>query len=79
MSEDKKNRLEKDGFQVGTIAEFLDLSPEEQSQINNIIIRNGKPIGVCECQGKGKGKCRGNGWVKNGSGFQMCPDFKEFK
>ena len=48
-------------------------------QINNIIIRNGKPIGICECLGKGKGKCKGNGWVKDGSGFQMCPYFQEFK
>ena len=79
MTDDKKNRLEKAGFRVGTIAEFLDLTPEEQSQINNIIIRNGKPIGVCECLGKGKEKCRGNGWVKDGSDFQMCPYFQEFK
>ena len=79
MTDDKKDRLEQSGFRVGTIAEFLNLTPDEQSQINNIIIRNGKPIGICECLGKGKGKCRGNGWVKDGSGFQMCPYFEEFK
>ena len=79
MTDDKKDRLEQSGFRVGTIAEFLNLTPDEQSQINNIIIRNGKPIGICECLGKGKGKCRGNGWVKDGSGFQICPYFEEFK
>ena len=79
MTDDKKDRLEKSGFRVGTIAEFLDLAPEEQAKIENIIIRNGKPIGVCECLGKGKEKCRGNGWVKDGSDFQMCPYFQEFK
>ena len=79
MTDDKKDRLEKSGFRVGTIAEFFDLNPEEQAKIDNIIIRNGKPIGVCECLGKGKEKCRGNGWVKDGSDFQMCPYFQEFK
>lgn len=79
MTDDKKEKLKSSGFQVGSIAEFLDLSPEEQSMIENVIIRNGKPIGICECLGKGKGKCRGNGWVKDGSGFQMCPYFEEFK
>ncbi len=78
MTDDKKDRLEKSGFRVGTIAEFLDLAPEEQAKIENIIIRNGKPIGVCECLGKGKEKCKGNGWVKDGSGYQKCPYFEEF-
>ena len=79
MSEAKQNRLEKNGFRVGTIAEFLDLTSEEQAKIDNIIIRNGRPIGVCECLGKGKEKCRGNGWVRDGSGFQVCPYFQELK
>jgi hypothetical protein len=78
MTDDKKDRLEKSGFRVGTIAEFLDLAPEEQAKIENIIIRNGKPIGVCECLGKGKEKCKGNGWAKDGSGYQKCPYFEEF-
>jgi hypothetical protein len=78
MTDDKKNRLEQSGFRVGTIAEFLDLTPEEQAQIQNIIIRNGKPIGVCDCLGKGKDKCKGNGWVKDGTGFQKCPYFVSF-
>ena len=78
MIDDKKNRLEQSGFRVGTIAEFLNLTPEEQSQIQNIIIRNGKPIGVCDCLGKGKDKCKGNGWVKDGTGFQKCPYFVSF-
>jgi hypothetical protein len=79
MTDEKKNRLEQSGFRVGTIAEFLDLAPEEQAKIDNIIIRNGKPIGVCECLGKGKEKCKGNGWVIDGSGYQMCPYFQGFK
>ena len=79
MDENKKKRLEEAGFRVGSIAEFLDLTPEEQAKIENAIIRNGKPIGVCECLGKGKGKCKGNGWVRDGSGFQTCPYFQEFK
>ena len=78
MTDDKKNRLEQSGFRVGTIAEFLNLTPEEQSQIQNIVIRNGKPIGVCDCLGKGKDKCKGNGWVKDGTGFQKCPYFVSF-
>jgi len=78
MTDDKKNRLENAGFKVGSIEEFLNLTLEEQAQINNIIIRNGKPIGICECLGKGKGKCKGNGWVRDGSGFQMCPYFAQF-
>ena len=78
MTDDKKNRLEQSGFRVGTIAEFLDLTAEEQAQIQNIIIRNGKPIGVCDCLGKGKDKCKGNGWVKDGTGFQKCPSFVSF-
>ena len=79
MTDEKKKRLETAGFQVGSIAEFLNLSLEEQSKIDNIIIRNGKPIGVCECLGKGKEKCKGNGWVRDGSGFQTCPYFQDFK
>ena len=57
MDESKKNQLENTGFQVGSIADFLNLSQEEQTKIENIIIRNGKPIGVSECLGKGKEKC----------------------
>ena len=79
MTDEKKKRLETVGFQVGSIAEFLNLSLEEQAKIENIIIRNGKPIGVCECLGKGKEKCKGNGWVRDGSGFQTCPYFQDFK
>ena len=78
MTEEKMKSLVTAGFQVGSIAEFLNLSLEEQSKIDNIIIRNGKPIGVCECLGKGKEKCKGNGWVRDGSGFQTCPYFTQF-
>ena len=78
MDEDKKNRLENAGFKVGSIEGFLNLTVEEQAKIDNIIIRNGKPIGICECLGKGKNKCKGNGWVRDGSGFQKCPYFQEF-
>ena len=75
MTEEKKKRLEAAGFQIGSVAEFLNLTPEEQAKINNAIIRNGKPIGVCECLGKGKQNCRGNGWIRDGAGFQKCPYF----
>ena len=78
MDENKRKRLEEAGFRVGSIAEFLDLTPEEQARIDNMIIRNGKPIGVCECLGKGKETCKGNGWVRDGSGYQKCPYFQEF-
>jgi hypothetical protein len=78
MTEDKKKRLEEAGFRVGSVAEFLDLTPEEQAKIDNMIIRNGKPIGVCDCLGKGKEKCKGNGWIRDGSGYQKCPYFQEF-
>ena len=63
---------------MGSIEEFLNLTLEEKAKIDNIIIRNGKPIGVCDCLGKGKNKCKGNGWVRDGSGFQMCPYFAQF-
>ena len=79
MTDEKKKQLEDKGFQVGSIAEFLDLTPEEQAMIENVIIKNGKPIGVCECMGKGKERCRGNGWVRDGSGYQTCPYFQQFK
>jgi len=75
MTEEKKKRLEAAGFRIGSVAEFLNLNPEEQAKINNAIIRNGKPIGVCECLGKGKQNCRGNGWIRDGAGFQKCPYF----
>ncbi len=78
MTEEKKKRLEAAGFSVGSVAEFLDLTPEEQAKIENAIIRNGKPIGVCECLGKGKQNCKGNGWVRDWSGYQKCPFFQEF-
>lgn len=79
MTEEKKKSLEDKGFQVGTVAEFLDLSPEEQEMIENVIIRNGKPIGTCQCLGKGKESCKGNGWIRDGAGYQKCPYFQEFK
>ena len=75
MIEDKKSKLEFAGFQVGSVAEFLNLTPEEQSKIENIIIRHGKPIGFCECKGIGKESCMGNGWVRDGAGYQKCPYF----
>lgn len=78
MTEDKKDKLKAAGFQVGSVADFLDLSSEEQSQIKNVIIRNGKPIGFCECLGKGKESCKGNGWIRDGAGYQKCPYFKQY-
>jgi hypothetical protein len=76
MTDEKRKRLEEAGFRVGTIAEFLDLTPEEQAKIDSMIIRHGKPIGFCECKGKGKESCRGNGWIRDGVGFQKCPYFE---
>lgn len=78
MTEEKKNSLEAKSFQVGTVAEFLDLTPDEQAMIENVMIRNGKPIGTCECLGKGKESCKGNGWIRDGAGYQKCPYFNEF-
>jgi hypothetical protein len=43
----------------------------------NIIIRHGKPIGSCECQGKGSGKCKGNGWIKQSNEYVQCPKIKK--
>ena len=77
MDSDKEKRLELAGFQVGSLSEFLDLSLEEQKQIDNVIIRNGKPIGICDCRGQGKESCKGNGWIRDGAGYQMCPYFKQ--
>lgn len=31
---------------------------------DKLIIRHGKPIGVCECKGKGAGRCGGGGFEK---------------
>jgi hypothetical protein len=58
-----------------TIEEFLDMKPGE---LDIVIVRNQKPIGICECKGKGKDSCRGNGWIKDGAGYQKCPYFEEF-
>ena len=77
MNDDKKKKLQAQGFKIGSVAEFLDLTPEEQSLINNVIIRHGKPIGICDCKGKGKQSCMGNGWIRDGIGYQKCPYFKE--
>ena len=79
MDENKAKRLESIGFKVGKLADFLNLSPEEQSQINNVIIKNGKPIGICDCLGKGKESCKGNGWIRDGAGYQRCPYFTSFE
>ncbi len=78
MDDGKKNQLKKAGFKVGSIADFLNLTQEEQAEIDNIIIRNRKPIGVCDCLGKGKKKCNGNGWLRDGNGYQKCPYFEQF-
>lgn len=78
MNEEKKNKIETFGFQVGSVAEFLDLTPEEQVLVENVIVRNGKPIGTCECLGKGKESCKGNGWIRDGAGYQKCPYFKSW-
>lgn len=79
MDENKAKRLENIGFKVGTLADFLNLNPEEQLQIDNVIIKNGKPIGICDCLGKGKGSCKGNGWIRDGAGYQRCPYFTSFE
>jgi len=79
MDEEKKQRLEATGFKVGSVAEFLDLTPEEQSLVGNVIIRHGKPIGICDCKGKGKESCMGNGWIRDGEGYQKCPYFIEYE
>jgi len=79
MTDEKKKSVEAKNFQVGSVAEFINLSPEEQAMVENVIIRNGKPIGVCDCLGKGKESCKGNGWVRDGAGFQTCPYFLQFK
>ena len=75
MDDGKKSQLEKAGFQVGSIEAFLNLKP---SDLDCVIIRHGKPIGICECLGKGKDSCKGNGWIRDGSGYQKCPFFEEF-
>ena len=64
MDEDKKNRLEAAGYQIGTIEAFLNL---KLSDLDCVIVRHGKPIGICECLGKGKDSCKGNGWIRDGS------------
>ena len=79
MDVEKKERLEKAGFRVGSVAEFLNLTPEEQEKVENMVFANRKPIGICECNGKGKGNCKGYGWSKDGSGWQKCPYFEETK
>ena len=76
MDNEKKKRLEAAGFKVGTVEDFLNMEP---GQLDCVIERHGKPIGFCECLGKGKNSCKGNGWIKDGDGFQKCPYFEEFK
>lgn len=78
MDKEKKERLEKAGFKIGSVDDFLNealsLSAED---LDTVIVRHGKPIGICECKGKGKDKCRGNGWIRDGAGFQKCPYFQD--
>ncbi len=78
MDENKKKKLTDAGFEIGSVTDFLDLSPEEQKLIDNVIKRHGKPIGTCECLGKGKKDCKGNGWIRDGAGFQKCPFFNSW-
>jgi translation initiation factor IF-2 len=47
--------------------------------VANVIIKNGKPIGICDCLGKGKESCKGNGWIRDGAGYQRCPYFTSFE
>ena len=42
MSEEKKQRLRETGWNVGSIAEFLKLSPEEQKEIEKRLIEERK-------------------------------------
>ena len=53
----------------------FDLTPEEQEKVENMVFAHKKPIGICECNGKGKEKCKGNGWIRDGQGYQKCPYF----
>ena len=48
----------------------------------NLIVRNNKIIGICECKGLGKGRCRGNGFakhVKETDGDEPSFDFNKCK
>jgi hypothetical protein len=73
MDSEKKKRLEAAGFKVGSVAEFLELTPEEQEKVENMVYANKKPLGVCGCNGKGLKDCKGNGWIKVGKDFVKCP------
>jgi len=55
---------------------------------DNLIIKNKKAIGVCECKGLGKGRCRGNGFAKHvidsktdepAYDFNQCKYIKQMK
>lgn len=37
MNEDKKARLEANGWKVGTVAEFLMLTPEEENEVEALV------------------------------------------
>ena len=70
---------EAQGISSLNILKFIDRLETEIDAVHSfMIIRNGKPIGICDCLGKGKEKCKGNGWVRDGSGYQKCPYFQEF-
>ena len=70
------------------IKEELEWEYEEES-VHFMASLHHEPCGTARWRKTDKGyklerfavleKCRGNGWVKDGSGFQMCPYFQEFK
>ncbi len=78
MDDEKKKKLEAAGFQVGSVAEFLQLSPKEQKLVENVVVRHGKPLGICVCKGLGKGRCQGNGWINDKDKFTPCKYLKPF-
>jgi hypothetical protein len=55
---------------------------------DSLIVRNEKIVGICECKGKGKGRCLGNGWAKHKNktaeldepsfSFNRCKYIKDF-
>ena len=76
MDSEKKKQLEAAGFKFGTVEEFLNMEPGE---LDRVIIRNKKPIGVCDCKGKGKESCLGNGWIKVSGNYERCPNITPFE
>lgn len=64
---------------ITSIEEYLNLSYEDKCKIKNVIVKHGKPIGICSCNGNGMEGCFGNGWINRNNNYTKCPKMTFFE